>query len=68
MDSMDRTVNKHVTTNVMVVTTSMVLVIEDVHRAGWDTTVNNVMYLHTQHKFLHKSSLNVVYLFNTKTQ
>ena len=41
---MDRTVNKHVTTNVMVVTTSMATVIGDVNRAGRETTVNNVMY------------------------
>ena len=42
---MDRTVYKNVMTNVMVVTTSMVPVIEDVNRAGRDTTVNNVIIL-----------------------
>ena len=42
---MDRTVHKHVRTNVMVVTTLMVSVIEDVDRGGRETTVNNVMYL-----------------------
>ena len=42
---MDRTVYKHVMTNVMVVTTSMVPVREDVNRAGRDTTVNNVIIL-----------------------
>ena len=40
---MDRTVHKHVTTNVMVVTTLTVPVIDDVNQAGRETTVNNVM-------------------------
>ena len=44
MDSLVKTVLKHVTTNVMDVTTSMVSVIIDVNQAGWDTIVNNVMY------------------------
>ena len=43
-DFMDRTVILHVTTNVMVVTTLTVPVIEDVNLAGRETTVNNVMY------------------------
>ena len=43
---MVRTVHKHVTTRVTVVTTLMVSVIEDVNRAGRETTVNNVMSLH----------------------
>ena len=42
---MDRTVNKHVTTNVMGVTTSTVTVIEDVSRDGRETTVNKVLIL-----------------------
>ena len=42
---MERTVYKHVMTNVMVVTTSMVPVIKDVNRAGKETTVNNVIIL-----------------------
>ena len=42
---MDRTVHKHVSTNVMDVTTSMVPVIEGVNRAGRETTVNNVICL-----------------------
>ena len=41
-----KTVNRDVMTNVMVVTTSMVSVIEDVKRAGRETIVNNVIYLH----------------------
>ena len=45
MVSMVKTVHKHVTPNVMVVTTLTVFVIEDVNLAGWDTIVNNVMYL-----------------------
>ena len=44
MDSMVKTVHKHVTTNVMVVTTLTVFVIEDVIQAGWDTIVKNIMY------------------------
>ena len=43
---MVRTVHLHVTPDVMVVTTPMVFVIEDVNLAGRETTVNNVMYLH----------------------
>ena len=43
---MVRTAQKHVTTNVMVVTTLMAPVIEDVNLAGRDTIVKNVMYLH----------------------
>ena len=46
MGTMVRTVHKHVTTNVTVVTTLMVFVIEVVDQAGRETTVNNVMYLH----------------------
>ena len=42
---MDITVNKHVTTNVMGVTTLMVPVTEGVYRAGRETTVNNVIIL-----------------------
>ena len=45
MDSMVKSVQKNVTTNVMVVTTSMVFVINNVNRAGRETTVKNVMYL-----------------------
>ena len=45
MVSMVKTVHKHVTTNVMAATTLTVFVIGDVNQAGWDTTVNNVMYL-----------------------
>ena len=45
MVSTVKTVQKHVTKNVMAVTTLTVFVIEDVNQAGWDTTVNNVMYL-----------------------
>lgn len=45
MDPMVRTVHKNVTTNVMVVTTLMVPVIEDVSRAGRKTTVKKVIYL-----------------------
>ena len=45
MDYMVKTVHLHVTTNVIVVTTLMVFVIEGVNQAGWDTTVNNVMYI-----------------------
>ena len=41
---MDRTVDKHVMTNVQDVTTSMVPVTEDVSQAGGETTVKNVMY------------------------
>ena len=44
MDLMVRTAHLHVATNAMDVTTSMVSVIEDVYRAGRETTVNNVMY------------------------
>ena len=47
MDYMVSTVHKHVTTNVMVVTTLMVSVIEDVNQAGGETTVNNVMIYKT---------------------
>ena len=43
MDPMVRTVHLHVTTNVMVVTTSMVSVIEGVNRAGEESTVKNVI-------------------------
>ena len=64
MDLMVKTVHLHVTINVMVVTTSMVFVIGDVNRAGRETTVNNVMYLHNQHKYLHNSNLHVMYLSN----
>ena len=39
-------VNRDVMTNVMVVTTPMVSVIEYVNRAGRETIVNNVIYLH----------------------
>ena len=46
MDPMVRTVHKHVTTNVMVVTTPMVFVIEGVYQAGRETTVNEVMHIH----------------------
>ena len=42
---MVRTVQKHVRTSVMDVTTSMVIVIEGVYRAGRETTVKNVMQL-----------------------
>ena len=45
MDPMVRTVHKSVTTNVMVVTTLTVPVIEDVSRAGRKTTVKKVIYL-----------------------
>ena len=45
MDPMVRTVHKHVTTNVMVVTTLTVSVIDDVNRAGRETTVKKVIYL-----------------------
>ena len=43
MVSMVKTVHKHVTTNVMVVTTLTVFVIEDVNLACWDRIVKNVM-------------------------
>lgn len=43
MDSTDRTVSRDVTTNVMVVTTITVPVIEGVSRAGRETTVKNVI-------------------------
>ena len=46
MGILEKTVNRDVMTNVMVVTTSMVSVIEDVKRAGTETIVNNVIYLH----------------------
>ena len=42
---MVRTVHKHVTTNVMDVTTLMVPVIKGVNRDGTETTVNNVTCL-----------------------
>lgn len=42
---MVRTVQEHVRTSVMDVTTSMVIVIEGVYRAGREKTVNNVMHL-----------------------
>ena len=42
---MVRTVQEHVRTIVMDVTTSMVFVIEGVYRAGRETTVKNVMHL-----------------------
>ena len=45
MDPMVRTVKRDVTTNVMVVTTSMVPVIGDVNRDGGEATVNIVMHL-----------------------
>lgn len=45
MGILEKTVNRDVMTNVMVVTTSMVSVIEDVKRAGRETIVNNVIYL-----------------------
>ena len=44
MGILEKTVNRDVMTNVMVVTTSMVSVIEDVKRAGRETIVNNVIY------------------------
>ena len=43
MDHMVKTAHLHVMTNVMVVTTSVVSVIEDVNQAGRETTVNNVI-------------------------
>ena len=45
MDPMVRPVHKHVTTNVMDVTTLTVPVIEGVSRAGRTTTVKKVIYL-----------------------
>ena len=65
---MVRTVHLIVTTNVMVVTTLTVTVIEDVNQAGRETTVKNVMYLHNHNKYIHNSSLHVMYLFNTMIQ
>ena len=47
MDFMDYTVHWDVVTNVQDVTTSTVLVIGDVNRAGRETTVKNVTYFHT---------------------
>ena len=59
MDPMVKTAHLHVTTNVMVVTTSMVFVIGDVNLAGGETTVNNVMYLHNSkiHFFFNLKNL-----------
>ena len=44
MDPMDTTVIRNVTVIVMVVTTSMVPVIEDVNRAGREKTVKKVKF------------------------
>ena len=44
MDPMVRTVHRHVTTNVMVVTTLTVHVIGDVDQDGGEATVNIVMH------------------------
>ena len=63
MDTMVRTVHLIVTTNVMVVTTLTVSVIEDVNQAGWDTNVNKVMYLHyTLLLCFYKNT--IVYIYN----
>ena len=45
MDPMVRTVHRHVTTNVMVVTRCTVTVIGDVNQDGGEATVNIVMHL-----------------------
>ena len=46
MDPMVRIVRKDVTTDAMLVTRSMVFVIEGVDQAGRETTVNEVMHIH----------------------